>query len=124
MRFGKDAESQRTARSIIEAMREGERDRRAGKPSHFDRDGTPVYRILLCGLAWMMRRAGVYVAADGYERRWRVERTVTNKWRAYMIERAPGDPKEPVTVHDTFRLARTHAEERARRMKWREGCGT
>lgn len=109
IRFGSSPEEQESARSLMEAIREGEQERREGKPSHYDKDGTPVYRILLCGLPWQKARAGRYMAADG-ARLWIVERDAEGWWAAWL----EGDHSG--TCHKTKRAACEQLEHRARRM--------
>lgn len=115
LRFGDSPEEQAEAHEIVSAMRDGYLDRKNGVPLHHDEDGTPVYRILLGGLPWRKTGDRQYEAQDGAERTWRVQ-SGRRGWSASLLG------TEPIDILPTMRAARVRCEERARRMRWREGA--
>lgn len=52
MKFKDTPEEQKLAGLIVGAMREGYLDRVNQVPAYTDKDGVPVYRVLLFGLRW------------------------------------------------------------------------
>lgn len=137
LRFGKSPEDQKLAGSILSAMREGEEDRRNQVPSHHDKDGAPVYRILLGGLRWRSDGKGLccYRAQDGVlstgkigmvhctsYREWAVGKDANNRWGVVLHDNREGSPHIIAGDLRTLREAKDIAEHHARRMPWIEGA--
>lgn len=136
MKFGTSPEEQKVAGQIVGAMREGYLERVNQVPAYIDKDGTPVYRVLLFGLRWRSdgKGTGCYRAVDGILSEGRIGKATITTYREWAIGK---DPKGwGVVLHDdqegsphiiaeglkTLREAKTAAEERARRMPWIEGA--
>lgn len=134
IKFGESEEDQKGAHRIMSAIREGELERRAGKPLYTQKDGTKIYRILLFGLHWKSDGKGTscYRAVDGprrvtsfgpgqasmvsYGRVWAVGKDVNNRWGVVLHDEREGSPHVIAEGCRTLRLAKTTAEEAARRM--------
>lgn len=137
IRFGQSAEDQAEAGEIMSAIREGYLDREAGKPLHTDKEGKPVYRILLHGLHWVSdgKGLGCYRATDGVlgtakvgsarcttYREWAVGKDAKNRWGAVLHDGRKGSPHIIASNLRTRGEARIACEQAARRMRWIEGA--
>ena len=137
MKFDQTPAGQKQAADIVGAMRDGDLDRRNQVPSHYDDDGTPVYRVLLCGLGWVSqgKGTGCYRALDGLigsatlgsaklssYREWAVGKNTNEKWDVVLHDDRPESPHIIASDLRTRGEACRLAEDRARRMPWIEGA--
>jgi hypothetical protein len=137
MKFDPSPEGQKTASFIMSAIVEGERDRRNQVPSHHDKDGTPVYRVLLGGLRWRSDGKGLccYRARDGVlstgkigtvratsYREWAVGKDAKNRWGVVLHDNRKGSPHIIASDLRTLGEAKSIATHHARRMPWIEGA--
>lgn len=136
MRFAQTPEGQAEANEIVSAIREGHLDRAGGKPLYTDKDGKPVYRILLWGLRWVSdgKGMGCYRAYDGVLskakigssascilcRQWAVGKDPDNKWGVVLHDDREGSPHIIASGLRTRAEAKDIAEDHARRMPWIE----
>jgi len=122
MKFGQSPEEQELAGGIVDAMAGGMADRKAGKPILIDKDGVPVYRILLYGLWWSKNNFSAYSARDGKRRVWMVGRDGKRTWNAVLHDDRDGSPHVIARGLPTMAAARLACENAARRIKWTEGA--
>jgi hypothetical protein len=136
VKFKDTPEEQKLAGQIVGAMREGYLDRVNQVPAYTDKDGVPVYRVLLFGLRWRSdgKGTGCYRAIDGLIGEGRIGKTTVRTYREWAIGKGPdgwgvvlhddreGSPHIIAEGLKTMREARVTAEEKARRMPWIEGA--
>lgn len=127
LRFGDSPAQQQAASTIVSAMRDGMIERGQLAPSNArerklrsDHEKSEIKRILLFGLNWHRdpktpsRYRALDLRTDREHRIWIVQR-MGKVWVA-LCEGEPTDPKSTTTQHPSMRAARTHCEERARRL--------
>ena len=137
MRFAQTPEGQVEAHEIMSAIREGHMDREAGKPLYTDKEGKPVYRILLGGFRWVSdgKGLGCYRAYDGVlgtakigsatctsYRQWAVGKDAKNRWGVTLHDDREGSPHIIASDLRTRAEAEDIAEGHARRMPWIDGA--
>ena len=137
MKFGSSPAEQAQAHFIVSAMRDGDLDRINKVPLFEDKDGKPVYRILLCGLRWRSdgKGLGCYRATDGVigtakigsarlttYREWAIGKDANNKWSVCLHDEREGSPHIIASKLRTLGEAKSIASEQARRMPWIEGA--
>jgi len=137
VKFGSSPAEQAQAHFIVSAMRDGDLDRMNKVPLFEDKEGKPVYRILLCGLRWRSdgKGSGCYRALDGVigtakigsarlttYREWAIGRDANGKWSVCLHDDQEGSPHIIASDLRTLGLAKSIAGEHARRMPWIEGA--
>lgn len=129
LKFADTPEDQAQATKIMEAMIDGHSDRLNGVPAYYDKDGTPVYRVLFSGLRWSKYEISAYTADDGPRRVFNISRDGdTRKWGAVLFEADEHGEllsDTPTIIAEGLRAkvdAKLACEQKARRMKWYEGA--
>jgi|GEM_PF-5345311 len=119
MKFGLSGEEQAFAGGIVRSMIEGQRELEDGVPICYDPDGTPVYRVLLHGMAWK-KIVGGYIALDGPNRVFNVMRNGRH-WQA-LFHSSRDTSMGFLKLFQTRREAISHCYDVARRTRWYPGA--